>query len=203
MRDRADEDEVRISHTHSSSRPPPREHELVIRERGHHHDRRDEKDIREEAEHYNRRATERGRIGEAYNGATRDWEIVDVPPGTKRVTMDGVGGGSQDISWQRYNGVRRSKFVADGEEYTSDRDLHDSQKGRVGRRYHGVKDRRENLWTEITKDLVIKEAIEKMGYDYEETDYFYYVIAYLRYVCPPFSSRCLTSHSLHLPLFSG
>lgn len=107
------------------------------------------------------------------------------------MTMDGVGGGTQDISWQRYNGVRRSKFYADGEEFSSDRDLrgHDRDRGSVGRRYQGVKDRRENLWTEITKDLVIKEAIEKMGYDFEETDYFYYIIAYLRYVCFPFPSN--------------
>ena len=39
------------------------------------------------------------------------------------------------------------------------------------------------MWTELTKDLVIKEAIDEMGYDYEETDNFFYVIEYLRYVC--------------------
>lgn len=35
------------------------------------------------------------------------------------------------------------------------------------------------LWTEITKDLVAREAIEEMGYQYEETDFFYYVFEYL------------------------
>jgi hypothetical protein len=44
------------------------------------------------------------------------------------------------------------------------------------------KDRR---WTEITKDLVIKEAIEESGYEYEETDGFFYVMEYLRYVSHP------------------
>ena len=29
---------------------------------------------------------------------------------------------------------------------------------------------------------VIKEAIEESGYDFEETDQFYYVMEYLRYV---------------------
>jgi hypothetical protein len=38
------------------------------------------------------------------------------------------------------------------------------------------------LWTEVTKDLVVKEAIHEMGYEFEETDDFYYIIAYLRYV---------------------
>jgi len=37
------------------------------------------------------------------------------------------------------------------------------------------------MWTEVTKDLVIKEAIEVMGYEYEETEFFYYLMDYLRY----------------------
>lgn len=147
------------------------------------YDRRDERDIREEADYYNRGAQERSYIGEGYNGATQDWAIVDVPPGTKRVEMEGVGGGSQEVTWQRYNGVRRSKFMADGDEFGSD--FGGGQLVPSGPRYQGVKDKKENMWTEITKDLVVKEAIEEMGYDFEETDYFYYIIAYLRYVSLP------------------
>ena len=59
--------------------------------------------------------------------------------------------------------------------------------------FRGPKNKTDNLWTEITKDLVIPEAIEQMGYDYEETEFFYYVIQYLRYVSfllPP-SSLCI------------
>lgn len=41
---------------------------------------------------------------------------------------------------------------------------------------------KKDMWTEVTKDLVIKEAIDEMGYDYEETEDFFYVIDYLRYV---------------------
>jgi hypothetical protein len=37
------------------------------------------------------------------------------------------------------------------------------------------------MWTEITKDLVIREAIDSMGYSCEETDDFFYVMEYLRY----------------------
>ncbi|KMU74830.1 hypothetical protein CISG_00760 [Coccidioides immitis RMSCC 3703] len=51
----------------------------------------------------------------------------------------------------------------------------------VGKRYMGVKNKKDRLWTEITKDLVAKKAIEKAGYDYEETEDFYYVFSYLRY----------------------
>ena len=118
-------------------------------------------DIRSEADYYDRRAQDRSYVGEAYNGATRDWEIVDVPPGTERVKLNGVGGASQEITWQRYNGVRRSKFIPDG---------------------RGSRLRRQDLWTEITRDLVTREAIEQMGYPYDETEYFFYISEYLRYV---------------------
>jgi len=83
--------------------------------------------------------------------------------------MDGIGGGQQEITWQRYNGVRRSKFTSGNDEASSDFGMPNS------------KPKTKDMWTEITKDLVIKEAIEQMGYDYEETDFFFYVMEYLRY----------------------
>jgi hypothetical protein len=139
-------------------------------------------DVEGEADYYNRRALERGYPGEAYNGATRDWALVDVPPGTERVRLDGAGGGAQEISWQRYNGVRRSKFMTGGREF-------DTGFGEASpvddRRVGPVKSRQTDMWTEVTKDLVLEEAIKHMGYDYEETEGFFYVMQYLRYVCSP------------------
>jgi predicted DNA-binding protein len=38
------------------------------------------------------------------------------------------------------------------------------------------------MWTEVTKDLVIREAIDHMGYSCEETEDFFYVMEYLKYV---------------------
>lgn len=148
-------------------------------------DPRDDRDVAEEADYYNQRALVRSYPGEGYHGATRDWAIVDVPPGTRRVRMDGAGGGAQEVTWQRYNGVRRSKFMPDGsdEGYGSEvgRPVAGAG-GEIGRRYGGIRDPREGMWTEITKDLVVKEAIIEAGYEFEETDDFYYVIAFLRYV---------------------
>lgn len=46
----------------------------------------------------------------------------------------------------------------------------------------GPDGRSKDLWTEITKDLVTKEAIEAAGYAYKETESFYYVLKYLSYV---------------------
>jgi len=92
-----------------------------------------------------------------YPGTT-DWTVVDVPPGTRRITIDTTGEFRQpspppqereEISITKYNGVRRSKGVS------------------------------SELWTEITKDLVCREAIEDMGLSFEETDFFYYVFEYL------------------------
>ncbi|KAL3417148.1 hypothetical protein PVAG01_11148 [Phlyctema vagabunda] len=184
----------------------------------------DIRDNDDEAAYYARKNQERAYIGEAYNGATKDWSIVDVPPGTERVRMDGVGGGSEEITWQRYNGVRRSKFIPErdrepvrerisetefssGREKettgmeisirTSDNKRPSGNGGVYEREYErieettssdrrvgmprGPRNRIGDLWTEITKDLVVREAIEEMGYDFEETEYFYYVIQYLRY----------------------
>jgi hypothetical protein len=167
-----------------------------------------EDDIAAEADYYNRKVRERAYPGEAYNGATRDWGLVDVPPGTERVRMDGIGGGRQEITWDRYKGERRGKF------YTGDR-IYEQGFGnglpeappppppieyeppareevretriterRITEETHRGKTK-DKMWTEITKDLVIKEAIEEMGYEYEETDDFFYVMEYLRYVSFP------------------
>lgn len=142
--------------------------------------RRYEDDVAAEAEYYNRKVAERAFVGEGYNGATKDWAIVDVPPGTKRVNMEGLGGGNQEITWQRYNGVRRSKFYADEEVYASEFGVGGLPE-REEKKESKPKTKKE-MWTEVTKDLVSKEAIEESGYDYEETEFFFYVIDYLRYV---------------------
>ena len=42
--------------------------------------------------------------------------------------------------------------------------------------------RRDKIWTEITKDLVNEEALKTVGYEFEETDDFFYVMDYLNYV---------------------
>jgi hypothetical protein len=152
---------------------------------------RDERDVAEEAAYYNERARERSYIGEGYNGATRDWAIVDVPPGTRRVEMEGMGGAHQEVTWQRYNGVRRSKFIAEdephgGEVVRRERDIEIEIGTRDrGRRFVKEKSKTEGMWTEITKDLVSEEAMKEMAYEYEETEFFYYVMRYLRFVSSP------------------
>jgi hypothetical protein len=153
-------------------------------------------------------------MGEAYRGATKDWTIVDVPPGTERVKMDGVGGGGAEVTWQRYNGIRRSKFIPERDDSPASvpsaapaEPARDSSRERLSIQVYDsksrdreveveeVRDRRISIhggdrhsnkkrscWTEFTKDLVDREAIERLGYGYEETEYYFTVMDYLRYV---------------------
>jgi len=151
--------------------------------------RRYDDEIAAEAEYYNRKALERGYMGEAHNGATRDWGLVDVPPGTRRVQMDGLGGGRQDITWQQYNGSRRSKFYTADEEFVTDF----GPGGPAPERKEEKRKVTKDMWTEVTKDLVIKEAIEEMGYQYEDSEHFFYVMEYLKYVRLPQSSQPTTN----------
>lgn len=134
-------------------------------------------------------------MGEAWNGATRDWTIVDVPPGTERVRMDGVGGGAAEVTWQRYNGVRRSRFIPERDEPAPapaptppnrpsrgyDREL-EIEISHDRRSRPAQKSRHNDVWTEITKDLVVADAIIECGYEYEETEHFFYILKYLRNV---------------------
>ncbi|KAL0937746.1 conserved glutamic acid rich protein [Colletotrichum truncatum] len=161
--------------------------------------------VDEEAEYITSKIDSRGRMGEAWGGATKDWTIVDVPPGTERVKMDGVGGGSAEVTWQRYNGVRRSKFIPEREREDApisvpapvppspresrdrlsvqvyDRETEIDIEKTKERRPRPSQKRNDNMWTEITKDLVIRDAIIELGYDFEETEYFFYIMQYLKY----------------------
>ena len=145
--------------------------------------------------------------------------------------MEGVGGAREDITWSRYNGVRRSKFMAEDDGYREDsrpRGGHDDREldieiresgarggereldvairdnrgpereqdeWNAGRRYVKQEDKKDRMWTEITKDLVSIEAIKEMGYEYEETEFFFYVFKYLKYVSETPFSRVQSTHS--------
>jgi hypothetical protein len=180
--------------------------------------------VNEEGDKIAGRIDSRGYHGEAWHGATRKWEIIDVPPGTERVRMDGIGGGSTDTQWSKYSGVRRTKFIPERDETPVRRESsHERLRDRfnhssvdvdvdVRDRYRDIEvdvdvdiDRRfsrrpsrppappappaapsREMWTEISKDLVVKEAIEELGYEYEDTPMFYYIMKYLRYVSTPY-----------------
>ncbi|EGX92354.1 hypothetical protein CCM_03726 [Cordyceps militaris CM01] len=125
-------------------------------------------------------------------------DLVDVPPGTERVRMDGAGGARTDTTWSKYSGERRTKFVPDvaaapkttppsrsRERRMSvavvDRDLEIDIESR--RRRHRSRSRPKVVappppprekWTQVSRTVVSREAIERLGYPYQEArDYFY------------------------------
>ena len=42
--------------------------------------------------------------------------------------------------------------------------------------------KKRDMWTEVSKELVMKEAIERAGYQFEEKANHYYIMKYLEYV---------------------
>lgn len=105
----------------------------------------------------------------------------------------------EDIVFERETGGRRA---LDGVRRSERREEEDVRELAIidtrdkGRRFEAEKSKKDRMWTEVTKDLVSEEAIKEVGYEFEETDEFYYVMEYLRYVsihlCPP-SSTFLSS----------
>jgi len=173
---------------------------------------RDQLKVRDDQLKVTRRRSVSARPPRGYIGATSDWAIVDVP-GTERLRIGGVGSASEEITWRRHNGVRRSKFVpevredmlivepkrkASGLEIDISASSRHRDRGAVYERVGQSSDRRvalprSPLWTEITKDLVVPEAIKQLGYEFEETEYFYYVLKYLQYVRPRSNDNFLSA----------
>ncbi|KAK4692169.1 hypothetical protein P7C71_g4981, partial [Lecanoromycetidae sp. Uapishka_2] len=90
----------------------------------------------------------------------------------------------EDIVFERetggrrhFDGVRRSERHEEEES----RELTIIDNRDRGRRFEAEKSKKDRMWTEITKDLVSEEAIKEVGYEYEDTEEFYYVMEYLRY----------------------
>ncbi|KAJ5512305.1 hypothetical protein N7463_001857 [Penicillium fimorum] len=52
--------------------------------------------------------------------------------------------------------------------------------GRVAQHVTDPEETRNDRWTEISKKLVVREAVERMGFEYEETRASYYIFSYLK-----------------------
>ena len=91
----------------------------------------------------------------------------------------------EDIVFERETGGRRA---LDGVRRSERREEEEVRELAIvdtrdkGRRFEAEKSKKDRMWTEITKDLVSEEAIKEVGYEFEETEEFYYVMEYLRYV---------------------
>lgn len=106
-----------------------------------------------------------------------DWTMIDVPPGTRRITFetDDRGFNPDGDSRSEIRSERGSQHMM-----SSSRTELTTTSARVPangvRRSRGTS---TELWTEVTKDLVTRDAIEEMGYPYEETEFYFYIFEYL------------------------
>ncbi|KAL4799670.1 hypothetical protein BDV19DRAFT_234277 [Aspergillus venezuelensis] len=103
-----------------------------------------------------------------------DWAIVQAPPKPKRSPEKVLP--VVDVREESSHSRHRDRGPRSSGDDLSRELKGDRPRGKVGSRYIGVKDRRER-WTEITKDLVVREAIERAGYEFEEMDSVYYIFA--------------------------
>lgn len=92
-----------------------------------------------------------------FTDKTDEWSVVHAPSKEDAVEMTGA-----------LNLVE-----------VASKDDSDKETGRKRIGAQVVKERRDERWTEITKDLVVREAIERLGYEFEETRTFYYIFSYL------------------------
>ncbi|KAJ6110515.1 hypothetical protein N7486_002750 [Penicillium sp. IBT 16267x] len=96
-----------------------------------------------------------------------EWSVVHAPSKDEAVEMTGA---LVDIVEVAPKGAS----IVDSE---SEVEVEVEQHGRA--RPKVQKERRDERWTEITKDLVVRDAIEQLGYEFEETRMFYYIFSYL------------------------
>lgn len=121
-----------------------------------------EKDIEEEEEIevYEKRTTPRSTAGLS-KGTTDEWSTADTPSKIDAAEMSGA-----------LSVIEVAPKHAVEEELERDMD--------IGQQVE--KEHRDERWTEITKELVVREAIERLGYEFEETRKHYYVFSFLEQV---------------------
>jgi hypothetical protein len=92
-----------------------------------------------------------------------DWSVVHAPSKEEAIEMTGAMDDLDVVEVKpRHASVEEVKL------------------GRIAQQVTENKETRNDRWTEIAKKLVVREAIEQMDYEYEETRGFYYIFSYLR-----------------------
>lgn len=103
-------------------------------------------------------------VEESSKDTTDEWSVVRTPSKTEALEMTGA----LDIVEVAPKASSEPEIEVEEEESQTRPKLSKGSKGQ-----------RDERWTEITKDLVVREAIEQLGYEFEETRMFYYIFSYL------------------------
>ncbi|OQD71273.1 hypothetical protein PENPOL_c001G03912 [Penicillium polonicum] len=91
---------------------------------------------------------------------TDDWSVVHTPSPDEAIEMTGA----LDVVEVK---PRHSS-------------VDEAEVGRVAQQVTDPEEARNDRWTEIAKRLVVREAIEQMGFEYEEMRTCYYIFSYLK-----------------------
>lgn len=97
--------------------------------------------------------------------STDEWSVVHAPSKEEAIEMSG----GLDIVEVAPRGDSSSVSGSESDE------SEDTGRGKRG----NTSVSKDERWTEITKELVVREAIERMGYEHEEMRHSYYIFSYL------------------------
>lgn len=128
-----------------------------------------EAEIEEEIKIHKERSKHRSHIEKITKQTADEWSVVHTPSKEDTVEMTGA-----------------LEVVEVAPKGAVEEDL--EIRGRVEQQI--VKERRDERWTEITKDLVVRDAIERLGYEFEETRTFFYIFTFLEPVRLSFCLPC-------------
>lgn len=122
----------------------------------------------EELESYERNSRTRSGVNNHPRDSTDEWSVVHAPSKEEGVEMSGA----LDVVEIAPKDASLTDSTSEGDD-----DEGTEESGRAGT--HLSKENKDERWTEITKDLVVREAIERIGYEFEETRVSYYIFSYL------------------------
>ncbi|KAJ5836864.1 hypothetical protein N7447_002890 [Penicillium robsamsonii] len=100
------------------------------------------------------------RIADTAPRGTDDWSVVHAPSQEEAIEMTGA----LDVVEVKPRHVP----------------VDEVEVGRVAQHVTEPEETRNDRWTEISRKLIVREAIERMGFEYEETRASYYIFSYLK-----------------------
>ncbi|KAJ6155552.1 hypothetical protein N7470_006118 [Penicillium chermesinum] len=130
-------------------------------------DDEEEDDEEEEVEIHERSSRTRPRGNGHVRDSLDEWSVVRAPSKEDAAEMSG----GLDIVEVAPRGASSADSHSEGDDEETEQSEHTGTQV--------SKDRDDERWTEITKDLVVREAIERLGYEFEETRRSYYIFSFL------------------------
>lgn len=132
----------------------------------------DEIDMRET------RSKPRSVMGDYKKERIDDWSVVHVPAKKEPLRMPG--------SLDFVEMVPKAGSVKESvKEPTEESDITEVEIEQRSRRATPENRQRRQRWTEISKELVVRDAIERYGYEFEEMTQFYYIFSHMEPVSIP------------------